>query len=55
MSLSNTATPKYYKAFRDSVLRGEIAICREIEMQMNRIETLIRNPAIFYDDTAVEG
>ena len=55
MSLSNTATPKYYKAFRDSVLRGEIAICREIEMQMNRIESLIRNPAIFYDDTAVEG
>ena len=55
MSLSNTATPRYYKQFRDAVIKGEIPICKEIEMEMNRIESLIRNPAIFYDDEAVDG
>lgn len=53
--LSNTATPIYYGAFRDSVLRGEIPVCREIEMEMNRIDELIKNPSIYYDDEAVEG
>lgn len=53
--LSNTATPIYYVAFRDSVLRGEIPVCREIEMEMNRIDELIKNPSIYYDDEAVEG
>ena len=55
MTLSNTATPKYYKEFRDSVLRGQIPVCREIEMEMNRIDDLIRNPSIYYDDEAVNG
>lgn len=55
MSLSNTAVPKYYGIFRDSVLRGEIPICREISMEMNRIDDLIRNPGVYYDDEAVEG
>ena len=53
--LSNTATPKYYGEFRASVLRGEIPICKEIEMEMNRIDDLIANPGIWYDDEAVEG
>ena len=53
--LSNTATPKYYGAFRDAVLRGEIPVNREIEMQMNRIDSDIRNPAFYYDESAVEG
>lgn len=53
--LSNTATPKYYGAFREKVLRGEIPICHEIEMEMNRIDALIRNPGVYYDDQAVEG
>lgn len=55
MALSNTATPKYYGMFRDAVMRGEIPICREIEMEMNRIDDLIENPGIWYDDQAVEG
>ena len=55
MSLSNTATPIYYGRFRDAVLRGDIRVCREIEMEMNRIDKLIANPGIYYDDKAVEG
>lgn len=55
MSLSNTATPKYYGQFRDAVLRGEIRICREIAMEMQRIDDLIANPGVYYDDKAVEG
>ena len=55
MSLSNTATPIYYGRFRDAVLRGDIHVCREIEMEMNRIDKLIANPGIYYDDKAVEG
>lgn len=53
--LSNTATPKYYGMFRDQVLRGEIPICLEIEMEMHRIDELIRNPQFYYDIDAVEG
>ena len=55
MTLSNTATPKYYKEFRDSVLRGQIPVCKEISMEMNRIDGLIKNPSIYYDDEAVDG
>lgn len=55
MGLSNTATPKYYGQFRDAVLRGEILVNREISMEMNRIDELIRNPNIYYDEEAVEG
>lgn len=55
MGLSNTATPKYYGEFRDSVIRGEIPVNREISMEMNRIDALIANPNIYYDDKAVEG
>ena len=55
MALSNTAVPKYYGAFRDSVVRGEIPVNRHISMEMNRIDDLIRNPGIWYDDLAVEG
>lgn len=55
MKLSNTATPKYYAEFRDSVIRGEIPVCREISMEMNRIDSLIANPSIYYDEDAVEG
>ena len=55
MSLSNTAIPKYYGEFREKVLRGEIPVCREISMEMNRIDDLIRDPNIFYDDKIVEG
>ena len=55
MSLSNTATPRYYGEFRDKVLRGEIPVNREINDEMNRIDELIRNPNIWYDDQAVEG
>ena len=54
-NLSNTATPKYYGQFRDAVLRGEIPINREIEMEMHRIDSLIANPGIWYDSEAVEG
>ena len=55
MSLSNTAVPIYYGQFRDAVLRGEIPVNREISMEMNRIDSLIANPNIYYDDEAVEG
>lgn len=53
--LSNTAVPKYYGQFRDAVIRGEIPVCREISMQMNRIDALIANPGVWYDEDAVEG
>lgn len=55
MALSNTATPKYYGQFRDAVIRGEIPICNEISMEMNRIDDLIANPGIWYDDQAIQG
>ena len=55
MALSNTATPKYYGRFRDAVIRGEIPVCKEISMEMNRIDDLIANPGVYYDDEAVEG
>ena len=55
MSLSNTAIPRYYGQFRDAVMRGEIPICKEIELEMFRIDDLIANPGIYYDDEAVEG
>lgn len=55
MALSNTAVPKYYGMFRDAVLRGEIPVNRHISQEMNRIDDLIRNPGIWYDDLAVEG
>lgn len=55
MALSNTAVPKYYGAFRDAVIRGEIPVCREVSMEMNRIDDLIANPGVYYDDEAVEG
>lgn len=55
MALSNIAVPKYYGMFRDAVIRGEIPVCKEVEMQMNRIDDLIANPGIYYDDQAVEG
>ena len=55
MALSNVAVPKYYGMFRDAVLRGEIPVCREVEMEMNRIDDLIANPGVWYDDEAVEG
>lgn len=55
MSLSNTAVPIYYGQFRDAVLRGEIPVNEEISMEMNRIDWLISNPGVYYDDKAVEG
>ena len=55
MGLSNTATPKYYGQFRDSVLRGDIPVCKEISMEMNRIDDLIRNPGVYYDEDAIDG
>ena len=55
MSLSNTATPYYYGKFRDAVIRGDIPVNREVSMEMNRIDALIANPGIYYDDRAVEG
>lgn len=55
MALSNTATPIYYGRFRDAVLRGEIPVCEEISMEMNRIDDLIANPGIYYDDEAING
>lgn len=55
MALSNTATPKYYGMFRDAVIRGEIPVCEEISMEMNRIDALIDNPGIWYDDQAIQG
>lgn len=53
--LSNTATPVYYGQFRDAVLRGEIPVCREISLEMNRIDQLIANPGVYYDDQAING
>lgn len=53
--LSNTAVPKFYGEFREKVIRGEIPICKEISMEMNRIDDLIDNPGIYYDDNAVDG
>lgn len=55
MALSNTATPIYYGRFREAVMRGEIPVCREIAMEMERIDDLIANPGIYYDDKAVNG
>ena len=55
MALSNTATPKYYGQFRDAVIRGDIPVCKEISMEMNRIDELIANPGIWYDDEAIDG
>lgn len=55
MALSNTATPIYYGLFRDAVLRGEIPVCKEISMEMNRIDALIANPNYYYDDQAING
>lgn len=53
--LSNTATPKYYGMFRDAVIRGDIPVNREIAQEMNRIDALIANPEIYYDETAIDG
>ena len=55
MALSNTATPKYYGMFRDAVIRGEIPVCETISLEMNRIDSLIANPGVWYDDQAVQG
>lgn len=55
MALSNTATPKYYGMFRDAVIRGEIPVCETISMEMNRIDSLIANPGVWYDDQAIQG
>lgn len=55
MALSNTVVPKYYGMFRDAVIRGEIPVCKEISMEMNRVDDLIANPGVYYDDQAVEG
>ena len=53
--LSNTATPIYYGRFREAVIRGEIPVCKEISMEMNRIDELIANPGVYYDDEAING
>lgn len=55
MALSNTAVPKYYGMFREAVLRGDIPVCQEISLEMNRIDELIDDPRYYYDDAAVEG
>ena len=55
MALSNTATPIYYGQFRNAVIRGEIPVCKEVSMEMNRIDALIDDPGIYYDDEAVNG
>ena len=55
MALSNTATPRYYGMFRDAVIRGDIPVCETISMEMNRIDALIENPGIWYDDQAIQG
>ena len=55
MALSNTAVPIYYGRFRDAVMRGEIPICKEVALEMNRIDDLIANPGVYYDDQAIEG
>ena len=53
--LSNTAVPKYYAAFQDKVLRGEIPVCEEVSLQMQRIDMLIKDPNVYYDDEAIDG
>ncbi len=53
--LSNTAVPKYYGRFREQVLRGEIPVCKELSLEMNRIDALIANPGIYYDESIVDG
>ena len=53
--LSNTATPYYYGKFRQSVINGEIPVCNKISMEMNRIDSLIANPGVYYDPDVVEG
>ena len=55
MGLSNTAVPLYYGQFREAVIRGEIPVCQEIEMEMNRIDSLIADPDVWYDDKAIDG
>lgn len=55
MALSNTAVPKYYGEFREKVLSGEIPVCYEISLEMNRIDALIEDPKYYYDDKAVDG
>lgn len=55
MPLSNTAVPKYYAAFREKVMNGEIPVCKQIEMEMHRIDDLIANPGIYYDEAKVDG
>lgn len=55
MALSNTATPRYYGEFRDKVLRGEILVNYEVSLEMNRIDALIRDPGVYYDDQAIDG
>jgi len=55
MALSNVATPKYYGKFRDAVIRGEIPVCEEISMEMNRVDALIDNPGVWYDNQAIDG
>ena len=55
MGLSNTATPIYYGRFRDAVMRGDIPVCKEIALEMNRIDALIANPNFYYDDQAIDG
>ena len=55
MALSNTAVPKYYGEFREKVISGEIPVCRNVSMEMNRIDALIEDPLVFYDDAAIDG
>ena len=55
MALSNTATPIYYGRFRHDVIDGKIPVCEEVSMEMNRIDDLIRNPGVYYDDEAING
>ena len=55
MALSNTAVPKYYEAFRQAVMRGEIPVGRYVEMEMHRIDDLIANPGIYYDEDAISS
>ena len=55
MALSNTAVPKYYKEFREAVMRGDIPVNQEISKEMNRIDELIANPKLYYVEDAVEG
>lgn len=55
MKLSNTATPVYYEQFRKAVVRGEIPVCKEISMEMNRIDQLVENPGVYYDEDAING